>query len=315
MTSRVPVSRVGPVNPGRDLTSPPVTEREAWSASGVRVLVTGIVVALVGAAVLIVDLPGTSGATRTILTWIAVLLLIAAELAFSGLTSVVAGEARVVQLFGRYRGTIRSPGLHWVNPIARRRRVSTRIRNHETSIAKVNDADGNPIEIAAVVVWQVQDTAQAIYSVDDFTQFVSIQTETAVRHVASSYPYTSHGGGELSLRDNAEEITQRLSAEIADRVRPAGVLIIESRLTRLSYAPEIAQAMLRQQQASAVVGARQRIVEGAVGMVQLALQRLDEEGVVELDEERKATMVSNLLVVLCSEQATQPVVNTGSLYQ
>jgi regulator of protease activity HflC (stomatin/prohibitin superfamily) len=227
----------------------------------------------------------------------------------------VAGEARVVQLFGRYRGTIRAAGLHWVNPVARRRRVSTRIRNHETSIAKVNDADGNPIEIAAVVVWQVQDTAQAIYSVDDFTQFVAIQTETAVRHVASSYPYTSHGGGELSLRDNAEEITQQLSAEIADRVRAAGVLVIESRLTRLSYAAEIAQAMLRQQQASAVVGARQRIVEGAVGMVQLALQRLDEEGVVELDEERKATMVSNLLVVLCSEQATQPVVNTGSLYQ
>jgi SPFH domain / Band 7 family len=315
VASRVPVSRVGPVSPGRELTSPPVTEREAWSASGVRVLVTGIVVALVGVAVLIVDLPRTSGATRTILTWIAILLLIAAVLAFSGLTSVVAGEARAVQLFGRYRGTIRRPGLHWVNPLARRRRVSTRIRNHETSVAKVNDADGNPIEIAAVVVWQVQDTAQAIYSVDDFTQFVAIQTETAVRHVASSYPYTSHGGGELSLRDNAEEITQRLSAEIADRVRPAGVLIIESRLTRLSYAPEIAQAMLRQQQASAVVGARQRIVEGAVGMVQLALQRLQEEGVVELDEERKATMVSNLLVVLCSEQATQPVVNTGSLYQ
>jgi hypothetical protein len=292
-----------------------VTEREAWSVAGVRVLVTGIVVTLVGVAVLIVDIPRTTGATRTIELVIAVLLLIAAALAFYGLTPVVAGEARVVQLFGRYRGTIRKPGLHWVNPFARRRRVSTRIRNHETSIAKVNDADGNPIEIAAVVVWQVQDTAQAIYSVDDFTQFVAIQTETAVRHVASSYPYTSHGGGELSLRDNAEEITQRLSAEIADRVRPAGVLIIESRLTRLSYAAEIAQAMLRQQQASAVVGARQRIVEGAVGMVQLALQRLDEEGVVELDEERKATMVSNLLVVLCSEQATQPVVNTGSLYQ
>ena len=291
-----------------------MTEREAWSAAGVRVLVTGIVVALVGVAVLIVDLPRTSGATQAIELVIAVLLLIAAGLAFCGLTPVVAGEARVVQLFGRYRGTIRAPGLHWVNPVARRCRVSTRIRNHETSIAKVNDADGNPIEIAAVVVWQVQDTAQAIYSVDDFTQFVAIQTETAVRHVASSYPYTSHGG-ELSLRDHAEEITQRLSAEIADRVRPAGVLIIESRLTRLSYAAEIAQAMLRQQQASAVVGARQRIVEGAVGMVQMALQRLDEEGVVELDEERKATMVSNLLVVLCSEQATQPVVNTGSLYQ
>jgi regulator of protease activity HflC (stomatin/prohibitin superfamily) len=291
-----------------------VTEREAWSAAGVPVLVLGVVL-LLAAVALFVSTIWVSAATRIALIAAGVLLLIAGELAVHGLTSVVAGEARAVQLFGRYRGTIRKPGLHWVNPFARRRRVSTRIRNHETSIAKVNDADGNPIEIAAVVVWQVQDTAQAIYSVDDFTQFVAIQTETAVRHVASSYPYTSHGGGELSLRDNAEEITQRLSAEIADRVRPAGVLIIESRLTRLSYAAEIAQAMLRQQQASAVVGARQRIVEGAVGMVQLALQRLDEEGVVELDEERKATMVSNLLVVLCSEQATQPVVNTGSLYQ
>jgi regulator of protease activity HflC (stomatin/prohibitin superfamily) len=311
VTSKVPLS---PVSPGRELTSPPVAEREAWSAAGVRVLVLGVALLLAGVA-LLVSAVWVSGAGRIALIVAGVLLLIAGELAVHGLTSVVAGEARVVQLFGRFRGTIRAPGLHWVNPFARRRRVSTRIRNHETSIAKVNDADGNPIEIAAVVVWQVQDTAQAIYSVDDFTQFVAIQTETAVRHVASSYPYTSQGGGELSLRDNAEEITQRLSAEIADRVRPAGVLIIESRLTRLSYAAEIAQAMLRQQQASAVVGARQRIVEGAVGMVQMALQRLDEEGVVELDEERKATMVSNLLVVLCSEQATQPVVNTGSLYQ
>jgi regulator of protease activity HflC (stomatin/prohibitin superfamily) len=193
--------------------------------------------------------------------------------------------------------------------------VSTRIRNHETAQAKVNDADGNPIEIAAVVVWQVRDTAKAIYSVDEYTKFVAIQTETAVKHVASSYPYTSNRDAQLSLRDNAEEITQRLSAEIADRVAPAGVNVIESRLTRLSYAAEIAQAMLRQQQASAVVGARQRIVEGAVGMVQLALRRPEEEDVVELDEERKAAMVSNLLVVLCSEQATQQVVNTGSLYQ
>ncbi|HEX3388362.1 MAG TPA: SPFH domain-containing protein [Streptosporangiaceae bacterium] len=292
-----------------------MTERDAWSAHGIRVLVLGIVVLLVGVLVLILAVPQTSGATKAAVVTVAVLVLIAASSSFSGLTPVVAGEARVVQLFGRYWGTIRAPGLHWVNPLARRRQVSTRIRNHETSIAKVNDADGNPIEIAAVVVWQVQDTAQAIYAVDDFTQFVAIQTETAVRHVASSYPYTSHGSGELSLRDNAEEITQRLSEEIAVRVKSAGVLIIESRLTRLSYAAEIAQAMLRQQQASAVVGARQRIVEGAVGMVQLALARLEAENVVDLDEERKATMVSNLLVVLCSEQATQPVVNTGSLYQ
>jgi regulator of protease activity HflC (stomatin/prohibitin superfamily) len=255
----------------------------------------------------------TAGPTARLAVSIA--LLIAAEVTFKGLTAVVPGEARVVQLFGRYHGTIRASGLHWVNPFAERRKVSTRVRNLETAIAKVNDADGNPIEIAAVVVWRVQDTAMAIYAVDDFTHFVAIQTETAVRHTASSYPYDNRGSGALSLRDNAEEITQRLSAEITDRVRPAGVTIIESRLTRLSYAPEIAQAMLREQQASAVVAARQRIVEGAVGMVELALQRLQERDVVELDEERKAAMVSNLLVVLCSEQATQPVVNTGSLYQ
>jgi regulator of protease activity HflC (stomatin/prohibitin superfamily) len=237
------------------------------------------------------------------------------DIGFHGLTAVVPGEARVLQLFGAYRGTVRTPGLRWVNPFTKRRRVSTRVRNHETPLAKVNDADGNPIEIAAVVVWQVSDTAQATYAVDDYPKFVATQTETAVRHVASSYPYDSRGTGALSLRDNADEITERLSSEIADRVRTAGVQVIESRLTRLSYAPEIAQAMLRQQQANAVVGARQRIVEGAVGMVQLALQRLEEEGVIELDEERKAAMVSNLLVVLCSEQATQQVVNTGSLYQ
>jgi regulator of protease activity HflC (stomatin/prohibitin superfamily) len=303
-----------PVSPGRDAALPHVAETAASSVPGVRVLVAGIAALLAAIALLISGVALGSGAVRTTLIVLAVLLLIAGELGLHGLTSVVAGEARVVQLFGRYRGTIRAPGLHWVNPFARRRRVSTRIRNHETPLAKVNDADGNPIEIAAVVVWQVQDTAKAIYAVDDFPKFVATQTETAVRHVASSYAYTSHDS-QLSLRDNAEEVTQRLSAEIADRVRPAGVHVIESRLTRLSYAPEIAQAMLRQQQANAVVGARQRIVEGAVGMVQLALQRLQEEDVVELDEERKATMVSNLLVVLCSEQATQPVVNTGTLYQ
>src|SRR6202011_2799275 len=174
-------------------------------------------------------------------------------------------------------------GLQWVNPFTRRIAVSTRIRNQESAQAKVNDADGNPIEIAAVVVWQVQDTASAIYSVDDYTQFVTIQTETAVRHIASSYPYTSRGEGELSLRDNAEQITGKLSTEIAARVVSAGVRIIESRLTRLSYAPEIAQAMLRQQQASAVVAARKTIVEGAVGMVELALARLEERNIVELD--------------------------------
>ena len=301
--------------PGGILPSQPVSERKGWSAPGVPVLIGGIVVLLAAVALLGLGIALKDGAVTTTLVVLAALLILAAGLAFRGLTPVTLGQARVVQLFGRYRGTVRQPGLHWVNPFAERRPVSTRIRNHETPMAKVNDADGNPIEIAAVVVWQVHDTAQALYSVDAFVKFVATQSETAVRHIASSYPYTNGDGTELSLRDNADEITSRLSAEIAARVQAAGVTIIESRLTRLSYAAEIAQAMLRQQQASAVVGARQRIVEGAVGMVRLALQRLDEENVVELDEERKAAMVSNLLVVLCSEQATQQVVNTGSLYQ
>jgi SPFH domain / Band 7 family len=303
-----------PVPGLQNVPRPAMSESGAWSAPGVRVLILGVALLLAGVALLVAGIK-QGGALHVVLIVVAVLVLLAAEGAFHGLTSVVAGEARAVQLFGRYRGTIREAGLHWVNPFAQRRRVSVRIRNHETAMAKVNDADGNPIEIAAVVVWQVRDTAQALYSVDEYVKFVGIQTETAVRHVASSYPYTSPEPSQLSLRENAEEITQRLSAEIADRVASAGVQIIESRLTRLSYAAEIAQAMLRQQQASAVVGARQRIVEGAVGMVRLALTQLEEQGVVELDEERKAAMVSNLLVVLCSEQATQQVVNTGSLYQ
>ena len=244
-----------------------------------------------------------------------VLLILAALVARAGLTAVAPGEARVVQLLGRYAGTIRAQGLQWVSPVTRRHRISTRIRNHETGVAKVNDADGNPIEIAAVVVWQVQDTGKALFGVDDFASFVAIQAETAVRRVAGSYPYDAHGVGKLSLRENAEEITAGLAAEIADRVRPAGVQVMEARLTRLSYAPEIATVMLRRQQASAVVAARQRIVDGAVGMVEAALDRLSADGVVELDPERKAAMVSNMMVVLCSDQATQPIVNTGTLYQ
>jgi regulator of protease activity HflC (stomatin/prohibitin superfamily) len=299
----------GPQPPGRQ-----VTEHQARFLAGLRVLAAGIAGLLAGVALAVVASRQSDGAAVA-LAVLCVLIFLASALVLAGLTPVVPGQARVVQLFGRYLGTIREPGLQWVNPFTRRIAVSTRIRNQESAQAKVNDADGNPIEIAAVVVWQVADTASATYSVDDYTQFVTIQTETAVRHIASSYPYTSRREGELSLRDNAEQITSRLSTEIAARVAPAGVRVIESRLTRLSYAPEIAQAMLRQQQASAVVGARRTIVAGAVGMVQLALQRLQDEDVVDLDEERKAAMVSNLLVVLCSEQATQPVVNTGTLYQ
>jgi hypothetical protein len=298
---------------GNQTTRQPVNEYPARFISGLGIGVIGLVLVAGGVALILVASDQT-GALRGWLIGIAVVIFVCVSFALRGLTPVVPGRARVVQLFGQYRGTIRDAGLQWVNPFTNRIEVSTRIRNLESAQAKVNDADGNPIEIAAVVVWEVRDTANAIYSVDDYGKFVAIQTETAVRHIAGSYPYDSRGSGALSLRDNADEITERLSAELTDRVKSAGVHVIETRLTRLSYAPEIAQAMLRQQQASAVVGARQRIVEGAVGMVKLALERLEDEGVVELDEERKAAMVSNLLVVLCSEQATQQVVNTGSLY-
>ena len=298
----------------RPRASQQVTEVEARFLPGLWMLLLGIVIIIVGVVLSIVSahLSGDGAAAGI---WLAVILFVVGSMMLGGLTPVVPGRARVIQLFGKYRGTVRVQGLQWVNPFTRRIEVSTRIRNQESAQLKVNDADGNPIEIAAVVVWQVRDTAHAIYAVDEYVKFVTIQMETAVRHIASSYPYDNRGADVMSLRDNADEITERLSAELRTRVQPAGVDIIETRLTRLSYAPEIAQAMLRTQQASAVVGARQRIVEGAVGMVRLALERLQEEGVVELDEERKATMVSNLLVVLCSEQATQPVVNTGSLYQ
>ena len=295
-------------SPGKTLQ-----ERTAWYTSGILMLVLDLLL-LAATVVVFWQSAVHQGGLRAALIVIGIILAFVVALVVGGITVVAPGRAHAVQLFGKYKGTIREPGMQWVNPFSKRIAVSTRIRNLESALAKVNDADGNPIEIAAVVVWQVQDTAHAIYSVDDYVHFVTIQAETAVRHIASSYPYDSRGTGALSLRENADEITQRLSAELTDRVRAAGVYIVETRLTRLSYAPEIAQAMLRQQQASAVVGARQKIVEGAVGMVRLALQRLDEDNVVELDEERKAAMVSNLLVVLCSEQATQQVVNTGSLY-
>jgi regulator of protease activity HflC (stomatin/prohibitin superfamily) len=292
----------------------PISEREAWYVPGPLLLI-GNLLLLVVTIVLFWQSAAHQGGTRGGFAVGGAVLAVVFFAVLRGLTEVQPGRAQLIQLFGNYKGTIRQPGLQWVNPFASRIPISTRIGNLETAQAKVNDADGNPIEIAAVVVWQVQDTAQATYSVDDYPTFVAIQAETAVRHIASSFPYDSRGvEGVLSLRENADEITQKLADELTDRVRAAGVQVIETRLTRLSYAAEIAGAMLRQQQASAVVGARAKIVEGAVGMVRMALQRLDEENVVELDEERKAAMVSNLLVVLCSEQATQQVVNTGSLY-
>ncbi|MEJ2853670.1 MULTISPECIES: SPFH domain-containing protein [unclassified Saccharothrix] len=295
------------------MPAPAVREREASEVSGWTMLLVAVALTLAGAAVVVLGFLPADGPNAPVI--VTGFLLTGAGLVIgSGLFTVAPGEARVLQFLGRYTGTVRRDGLRWVNPFTTKVRVSTRIRNHETATLKVNDADGNPIEIAAVVVWQVDDTARAKFEVDDFVRFVGIQTETAVRHIATSYPYDSHEDEGLSLRENADEITETLSIEIAARVQAAGVKVIESRLTHLAYAPEIAQAMLQRQQAGAVVAARQRIVEGAVGMVELALARLAEQDVVELDEERKAAMVSNLLVVLCGDRSTQPVVNAGSLY-
>jgi regulator of protease activity HflC (stomatin/prohibitin superfamily) len=231
----------------------------------------------------------------------------------SGLVVISPNDARVVQYFGRYVGTIEDPGFHLTWPLTHKALISRRIRNFETARLKVSDADGNPVEIAAVVVWRVVDTYAAKFAVDDFVNFVEVQAETAVRHLATSYPYEAHHSGRVSLRDSAA-VSEELTAELAERVAPAGVEVIESRVTHLAYASEIANAMLARQQAEAVVAARFKIVEGAVGMVSGALEALSEQGIVELDEERKAQMVSNLLVVLCGDRPAHPVVNTGSLY-
>jgi hypothetical protein len=286
---------------------PPVDESELRTISGYVILIVAAVV-VAGGVVLLAVHRGPSSAIGAVLLALTVVGLV-------GLTTISPGQVRVVQVFGHYKGTVRTTGLRWVNPFAQRRPVSVRIRNQESATVKVNDADGNPIEMAAVVVWQVQDSARAVYAVDDFVAFVNTQSETAIRHVANTNPYDNGGSDALSLRDHTDEIATQLAQEIAARVAPAGVHVAEARITRLSYAPEIAQVMLQRQQAGAVVAARSRIVDGAVGMVQMALTRLAEEGIVELDEERKAAMVSNLLVVLCGDRGTQPVVNTGSLYQ
>ena len=232
-----------------------------------------------------------------------------------GLTVVNPNVASVVTLFGVYKGSIKKPGFWWVNPLSTRRLISLRVRNFETGRLKVNDRDGNPIEIAAVVVWRVVETFEAVFNVDDYENFVHVQAEAALRNMATSYPYDAHEEGKMSLRLSAAEIAERLRSELGERLEKAGVNVVETRISHLAYAAEIASAMLRRQQAGAVVAARTKIVEGAVGMVEMALEELSRKRVVELDEERKAAMVSNLLVVLCSEQNVHPVVNTGSLYQ
>lgn len=234
---------------------------------------------------------------------------------FFGLFTVNPNEARVLQLFGRYVGTVSDHGLRWANPLYSKKAISLRVRNFETDRSKVNDANGNPIEIAAVVVWKVVDTAEATFEVDDFVNFMHVQSESAVRNLATQYPYDTRDEDQVSLRGNTEGIAEQLQTEIQGRLHKAGLEVLEARITHLAYAPEIAASMLQRQQAGAVVEAREKIVEGAVSMVQMALDGLSSRGIVDLDEERKATMVSNLLVVLCGDKGTQPVVNTGSLYQ
>jgi regulator of protease activity HflC (stomatin/prohibitin superfamily) len=232
----------------------------------------------------------------------------------AGLFTVAPNEGQVLQLFGAYRGTARDEGLRWANPFYTKKRISLRVRNFESARLKVNDTEGNPIEIAAIVVWRVVDTAEAVFEVDDYENYVKVQTESAVRNLATHYSYDAHVEGELSLRGSTDVVAKRLKAEIQDRLAKAGVEAIEARISHLAYAPEIAAAMLRRQQAGAIIAARQRIVEGAVGMVDMALDLLAKSGRVQLDEERKAAMVSNLLVVLCADREVSPVVNTGSLY-
>jgi regulator of protease activity HflC (stomatin/prohibitin superfamily) len=245
------------------------------------------------------------------LLWLPIVVF---SLIVSSLVIVTPGSTSVVQFFGRYVGTVVRPGFWWLLPLTVRRRVSVRVRNFETNHLKVNDADGNPVEIAAIVVWQVADSAKSTYAVDNYLNFVSVQAESALRHVATTHPYDDHTDVGTSLRGSTDVVADQLAHEVAERVSIAGVEIVEVRISHLAYSPEIAQAMLRRQQANAVVAARSRIVEGAVGMVEMALNRLRENGVVELDEERKAAMVTNLMVVLCGDQPPSPIVNAGSLY-
>jgi regulator of protease activity HflC (stomatin/prohibitin superfamily) len=284
-------------------------QRRAFN--GLAMLV--ILLALVAVAVW-----GLIGASRTenttwVLIWMGVFILVA--IGFAGLFAVQPNDAKVLVLFGRYIGTVRDQGLWWANPFYQKRRISLRVRNFETAHLKVNDNHSNPIEIAAIVVWKVVDTAEALFEVDDYQHYVQTQSESAVRSLAQTYPYDAHTANDVALSTHPTEVAKGLASAIEARLEKAGVQVIESRISHLAYAPEIASAMLRRQQASAIIAARQKIVEGAVGMVEMALAMISERSLVTLDEERKAAMVSNLLVVLCSDKDAQPIVNTGSIYQ
>jgi regulator of protease activity HflC (stomatin/prohibitin superfamily) len=283
-------------------------EREMTMTLGIPALVGSILLLLVSIACI----PGT--AVFPPLIAITILGIPASILGFKGLLIVNPNEAKVVQLFGKYVGTVKQPGFFWGNPFYTRTAISQRVRNFESGQLKVNDHDGNPVEIKAVVVWRVIDTAEAMFEVQSYENYLAVQAESALRNLATQYPYDAHQEGQLSLRGATAEIAEQLKKEIQARLTQAGMQVMEARISHLAYAPEIAMSMLRRQQASAVIAARQKIVEGAVGMVEMALNQLSKNKIVELDEERKAAMVCNLLVVLCGEHDVQPVVNTGTLH-
>jgi regulator of protease activity HflC (stomatin/prohibitin superfamily) len=280
-----------------------IHEHEAWTINGWwGVLAVAICIGI------IIELARSSAKG-----WVSLPIVVAVVI-MGSLVIVQPGQTRVVQFFGSYVGTVHKTGLSWIRPLTKHRDVSVRVRNFETNHLKVNDADGNPVEIAAIVVWQVTDTSRALFAVDDYHNFIRVQAESALRHVATTHPYDNPAESGVSLRGSTDVVAGELAEEVAQRVAIAGLEIVEVRISHLAYAPEIAQAMLRRQQASAVVAARSLIVDGAVGMVELALARLSERGIVELDEDRKAAMASNLMVVLCSDQPASPIVNTGTLY-
>ena len=285
-------------------------ERSAHAVPGLPVLLLGLL-GILGAVALFIS---ALVANEPLRLAVALPLLVLCIFILSGLFVVNPNEAVALQLFGDYRGTVRQEGMAWANPFLTKRKISTKVRSFESTHLKVNDQDGNPVEIAAIIVWRVVDTAEALFEVEDCEKFVAVQSESALRSLAAHFPYDAHEAGQLSLRGSTDEVAHKLSVELTKVLSQAGVQVSDARISHLAYAPEIAQAMLQRQQAGAILAARARIVEGAVGMVEMALERLEKGGHVALDEERKAAMVSNLLVVLCSERAAAPVVNTGTLY-
>ncbi len=285
-------------------------ENPIRSFSGIPVLLALLAVMALATWQLVAAVSQENG----LMLGISVLVGVVAFFLLFGLYMVEPNQAAVVSLFGKYVGTVKENGLRWNNPFFSKKKVSMRVRNFESGKLKVNELDGSPIEIAAVIVWQVVDASEAVYNVDDYESFVHIQSEAALRSMATSYPYDQHEDGQMSLRSHAAEISEHLQKELAERLADAGVQVLDARISHLAYAPEIAHAMLQRQQANAVIAARTRIVAGAVGMVEMALEELQKNGVVQLDEERKAAMVSNLLVVLCGDRSTQPIVNAGTLY-